>query len=161
MEQINSEPHTEDTLKEAELKAKEHYDSWIYAKAECDTIRRRAVEDVQKAQKFAVERFSHEILAVKDSLEAGLSMQAYTVENFKNGMELTLKQLNNIFEKFNIVEIDSIDMKLDPNVHHAVSIVSNDKPVNTVINVMQKGYTLNGRVLRPAMVMVSNGESDV
>ena len=71
MEQINSEPRAEDTLKEAELKAKEHYDSWIYAKAECDTIRRRAVEDVQKAQKFAVERFSHEMLAVKDSLEAG------------------------------------------------------------------------------------------
>lgn len=148
-------PSLEDMLQEAERKAQEHYDAWMYAKAEGENIRRRAVEDVGKAQKFAVERFSNEMLAVKDSLEAGLAVETATVESFKSGMELTLKQLASVFEKFNISEINPVGEKLDPHKHQAISTVDSDQPANTVVSVMQKGYTLNDRVLRPALVLVA------
>ena len=151
-------PSLEESLQEAERKAQEHYDAWMYAKAEGENIRRRAVEDVSKAQKFAVERFSNEMLAVKDSLEAGLAVETATVESFKSGMELTLKQLSSVFDKFNIVEINPVGEKLDPHRHQAMSLVDSDQPANTVVSVMQKGYVLNDRVLRPAMVMVSKGK---
>ena len=151
-------PSLEESLKEAERKAQEHYDAWMYAKAEGENIRRRAAEDVGKAQKFAVERFSREMLAVKDSLEAGLAVTTQNVESFKNGMELTLKQLASVFEKFNISEINPVGEKLDPHKHQAIGMVDSDQPVNTVISVMQKGYVLNDRVLRPALVMVAKGK---
>jgi len=83
---VEAIPSLEEMLKEAELKAQEHYDAWMYAKAEGENIRRRAIEDVSKAQKFAVERFANEMLAVKDSLEAGLAVETATVESFKSGM---------------------------------------------------------------------------
>jgi len=150
-------PSLEEMLKEAERKAQEHYDAWMYAKAEGENIRRRAVDDVSKAHKFAVERFSNEMLAVKDSLEAGLAVQEATVESFKSGMELTLKQLTSVFDKFNIKEINPVGEKFDAHLHQAISMVDSDQPANTVVTVMQKGYSLNERVLRPAMVMVSKG----
>ena len=148
-------PSPEEMLKEAERKAQEHYDAWMYAKAEGENIRRRAVEDVSKAHKFAVERFSNEMLAVKDSLEAGLAVETATVESFKSGMELTLKQLSGVFEKFNISEINPVGEKFDAHKHQAISMVDSDQPANTVVSVMQKGYALNDRILRPAMVTVA------
>jgi len=151
-------PSLEELLQAAERKAQEHYDAWMYAKAEGENIRRRAAEDVSKAQKFAVERFSNEVLAVKDSLEAGLAVTTENVESFKNGMELTLKQLSSVFEKFNIKELNPVGEKLDPHKHQAIGMVDSDQPANTVVSVMQKGYTLNDRVLRPALVMVSKGK---
>ena len=151
-------PSLEEMLKEAERKAQEHYDAWMYAKAEGENIRRRAMEDVSKAQKFAVERFSNEMLAVKDSLEAGLTVKEATLESFKSGMELTLKQLSSVFEKFNIKEINPLGEKFDAHQHQAIGMVGSDQPANTVISVMQKGYTLNNRVLRPAMVMVAKAK---
>ena len=151
-------PSPEELLQAAERTAQEHYDAWMYAKAESENIRRRAAEDISKAQKFAVERFSNEVLAVKDSLEAGLAVETATVESFKSGMELTLKQLTSVFEKFNIVEINPVGEKLDPHKHQAISMVPSDQPANTVVSVMQKGYTLNERVLRPALVLVSQGK---
>jgi len=151
-------PSLEDMLKEAERKAQEHYDAWMYAKAEGENIRRRGIEDVSKAQKFAVERFSNEMLAVKDSLEAGLAVKTENIESFKSGMELTLKQLSSVFEKFNISEINPVGEKLDPHKHQAIGMVESDQPANTVVSVMQKGYALNDRVLRPALVMVSKGK---
>ena len=151
-------PSMEEMLQEAERKAQEHYDAWMYAKAEGENIRRRAAEDVSKAQKFAVERFSSEMLAVRDSLEAGLAVETATVESFKSGMELTLKQLTSVFEKFNISEINPVGEKLDPHKHQAIGMVDSDQPANTVVSVMQKGYALNDRVLRPAMVMVAKGK---
>lgn len=150
-------PTLEELLKVAELKAQEHYDAWMYAKAESENIRRRAAEDVSKAQKFAVERFSSEVLAVKDSLEAGLAVETATVESFKSGMELTLKQLSSVFEKFNITEINPVGEKLDPHKHQAISMIPSEQPANTVVSVMQKGYALNDRILRPALVLVSQG----
>ena len=148
-------PGLEEMLQTAERKAQEHYDAWMYAKAEGENIRRRAAEDVSKAQKFAVERFSSEMLAVKDSLEAGLAVETATVESFKSGMELTQKQLSSVFEKFNISEINPVGEKLDPHKHQAIGMVDSDQPANTVVSVMQKGYMLNERILRPALVMVS------
>ena len=151
-------PSLEEMLKEAERKAQEHYDAWMYAKAEGENIRRRAAEDVSKAQKFAVERFSGEMLAVKDSLEAGLAVETATIESFKSGMELTLKQLSSVFEKFNINEINPVGEKLDPHKHQAISMVESEHPANTVVSVMQKGYALNDRILRPALVLVAKGK---
>ena len=148
-------PSMEVMLKEAERKAQEHYDAWMYAKAEGENIRRRALEDVSKAHKFAVERFSNEMLAVKDSLEAGLAVENATVESFKSGMELTLKQLSGVFEKFNIREINPVGEKFDAHKHQAIGMLDSDQPANTVVSVMQKGYALNDRVLRPALVMVA------
>jgi molecular chaperone GrpE len=148
-------PSVEEMLREAERQAKEHYDAWMYAKAESENIRRRAAEDVTKAQKFAVERFANEVLAVRDSLEAGLAVETATVDNFKSGMELTLKQLSSVFDKFNIVEINPVGEKFDAHRHQAIGMLESDQPANTVISVMQKGYLLNDRVLRPALVMVA------
>ena len=151
-------PSMEEMLQASELKAKEHYDAWMYAKAEGENIRRRAQDDVSKAQKFAVERFSNEMLAVMDSLQAGLSVQNTTVENFKSGMELTLKQLTSVFEKFNISEINPVGEKFDAHKHQAIGMIDSEQEANTVVSVMQKGYSLNDRVLRPAMVMVAKAK---
>jgi molecular chaperone GrpE len=151
-------PSLEEMLKKAEQQAQEHYDAWMYAKAEGENIRRRAQDDISKAQKFAVERFSNEMLAVKDSLEAGLSVTTENVESFKSGMELTLKQLSAVFEKFKICEINPLGEKLDPHKHQAIGMLDSEEPANTVVSVMQKGYTLNDRVLRPALVMVAKAK---
>jgi len=152
-------PSPEDMLKAAELKAKEHYDAWMYAKAEGENIRRRAQEDISKAQKFAVERFSGELLAVMDSLQAGLAVQTDNVESFKSGMELTQKQLASVFEKFQIKEINPVGEKLDPHKHQAIGMLESEQEPNTVVSVLQKGYTLHERVLRPALVMVAKAKS--
>ena len=151
-------PSLEEMLKEAERKAQEHYDAWMYAKAEGENIRRRAIEDVSKAQKFAVERFSGEMLAVMDSLQAGLAVQTENIEGFKSGMELTLKQLASVFEKFNIKELNPVGEKFDAHQHQAIGMIDSEQPANTVVSVMQKGYALNERVLRPALVMVAKGK---
>jgi molecular chaperone GrpE len=151
-------PNLADQLQASELKAQEHYDAWMYAKAEGENIRRRAIEDVSKAQKFAVERFSNEMLAVMDSLQAALAVENTTVENFKSGMELTLKQLSSVFEKFHITEINPVGEKLDPHKHQAISMIDSDQPANTVVSVMQKGYALNERILRPALVLVAKAK---
>ena len=130
----------------------------MYAKAEGENIRRRASEDIAKAQKFAVERFSNEMLAVMDSLQAALAVENASVESFKSGMELTQKQLSSVFEKFHITEINPIGEKLDPHKHQAISMVESEQPANTVVSVMQKGYALNERVLRPALVLVAKAK---
>jgi molecular chaperone GrpE len=156
--QVEVMPSLEEMLKRAELNAQEHHDAWLRAKAESENIRRRAQEDISKAQKFAVERFSNEMLAVMDSLEAGLAVQTATVESFKSGMELTLKQLGSVFEKFNITEINPAGEKFDAHKHQAIGMVESEQEANTVVSVMQKGYVLHDRVLRPALVMVAKAK---
>lgn len=151
-------PSMEEMLQAAERKAQEHYDAWMYAKAEGENIRRRAAEDVSKAQKFAVERFSNEMLAVMDSLQAGLAVETENVESFKSGMELTLKQLDSVFDKFNIKELNPVGEKFDAHMHQAIGMVDSDQEPNTVVSVMQKGYTLHDRVLRPALVTVAKAK---
>ena len=151
-------PSMEEMLKQAELNAQEHHDAWLRAKAEGENIRRRAQEDISKAQKFAVERFSNEMLAVMDSLQAGLAVETASVESFKSGMELTLKQLSSVFEKFHIKEINPAGEKFDAHKHQAIGMIESEQEANTVVTVMQRGYTLNDRVLRPALVMVAKAK---
>lgn len=148
-------PSLEELLKETERKAQEHYDAWMYAKAEAENIRRRAHEDVDKARKFALEKFSGELLAVKDSLEAALAIETTDVASYRNGVELTHKQLASVFEKFSVAEVHPVGEKFDPHKHQAISMVEADAEPNTVVQVLQKGYTLHERVLRPALVMVA------
>ena len=151
-------PSLEELLKAAELQAAEHHDAWLRAKAETENMRRRAAEDVDKARKFAVENFASELLAVKDSLEAALAAESPSVENMKDGVELTLKQLTAAFAKFNLNDIDPMGEKFDPHQHQAIQAVESDQPANTVVTVLQKGYRLNERTLRPALVMVAKGK---
>ena len=148
-------PSMEQLLRKAELDAAEHHDAWLRAKADTENIRKRAQLDIANAHKYAVENFSTELLAVMDSLEAALAVENATVENFKNGMELTLKQLTAAFNKFNIKMIEPVGEKFDPHQHQAMCLVDSDLASNTVVQVMQKGYMLNDRVIRPALVTVS------
>lgn len=130
----------------------------LYVKAEGENIRRRATEDIEKARKFALEKFSNELLAVKDSLDAALLIEATDVQSYKDGVELTAKQLSSVFDKFNIAEVNPVGEKFDPNKHQAISMLDSDKEPNTVLTVLQKGYTLNDRVLRPALVTVAKAQ---
>src|SRR5574343_455281 len=155
---VDTIPSIEEQFKALELKAAEHYDAWLRAKAEGENIRRRAQEDISKAHKFAVEKFAGELLAVKDSLEAALSVQEQTVESFKSGVELTLKQLDSAFEKNALVEVNPAGEKFDPHKHQAIGMVDSEQEANTVVTVLQKGYMIADRVLRPALVMVAKGK---
>lgn len=127
----------------------------LYVKAEGENMRRRSFEDIDKARKFALEKFSNELLAVKDSLDAALAVENATLESYKDGVELTAKQLLSVFEKFNIAELNPVEEKFNPNQHQAISAIESEGEPNTVLSVLQKGYTLNERVLRPALVVVS------
>lgn len=148
-------PGLQELLKQAELAALEHHDAWLRAKAEADNVRKRAQADIANAHKYAIEKFAFELLTVKDSLEAALATGNATAETLKNGVELTLKQLNSVFEKFNLSEISAAGQKFDPHRHQAISTVVSDAEPNTVEQVFQKGYLLNDRVIRPAMVSVA------
>ncbi|MDR1709758.1 MAG: nucleotide exchange factor GrpE [Candidatus Accumulibacter sp.] len=150
-------PETEERLREAEAKAEEWRDLYLRAKAEAENTRRRAQEDVAKASKFAIERFARELLAVKDSLEAALAAENPSAESLKAGSEVTLKQLAAAFEKSGLREIDPAGEKFDPNFHQAISMVDSDQEPGTVVTVLQKGYLIAERVLRPALVIVAKG----
>ncbi|MDH5479970.1 MAG: nucleotide exchange factor GrpE [Nitrosomonas sp.] len=153
-----TQPDFEQLLKEAELRVVEHHDAWMRAKAETENIRKRAQSDVANAHKYAVEGFSAELLTVMDSLDAALAVENATVENYKNGMELTLKQLTAVFDKFNIAVINPQGEKFDPHQHQAMTAVESELAPNTVVQVMQKGYKLHDRVIRPALVTVSKAQ---
>jgi len=145
----------EQRLHKAELAAAEHHDAWLRAKAEADNIRKRARGEIAAAHKFALESFASELLAVKDSLEAALAAENASVESMRSGAELTLKQLAGVFERFNLTEISPAGQKFDPHRHQAVSAVEADAEPNTVVQVLQKGYLLHDRVIRPALVLVA------
>ena len=130
-------------------------DQYLRTRAEMENLRRRASEDVQNAAKFAVNNFAKELLTVKDSLEMALLDQSQQFDMLKMGVDLTLKQLITAFDKAQIKEIDPLGQKLDPHLHHAISAEASDIEPNTVVRVLQKGYTVADRVLRPAMVIVS------
>lgn len=155
---VDVTPSLEETLRQAELKAEEHHDAWLRAKAETENVRRRAQEDIGKAAKFAAEKFASAMLPVKDSLEAALAVDNQTVEKLREGVELTLKQLVAAFEGASLAEENPVGQKFDPNKHQAISAVESDAEPNTVVTVLQKGYLLNERVLRPALVMVAKAK---
>lgn len=145
----------DDRIGELEAQLKEAQAAVLYVKADGENIRRRAMDDIEKARKFALEKFSIELLAVKDSLDAALLIEATDVQSYKDGVQITANQLLSIFDKFNIAEINPMGEKFDPNKHQAISMLENSGEPNTVTTVLQKGYTLNDRVLRPALVMVA------
>ncbi len=151
-------PSLEEMLRQAELTAQEHHDAWLRAKADADNIRKRTQVEIANAHKFAVEGFSSELLAVKDSLEAAIKVETADLASMKSGVELTLRQLVSVFEKFNLSEIHPMGEKFDPHKHQAISMVEADAAPNTVVSVLQKGYLLHDRVLRPALVMVAKAK---
>lgn len=142
----------------AALKAKntELADQYVRAQADVQNARRRADEDITKARKFAVEAFAESLLPVTDSLEAGLAIADATPEQIREGAEATLRQLKSALERNKVIEVaPTAGSKFDPHQHQAISVVPADQEPNTVVSVLQKGYTINDRVLRPALVTVS------
>jgi len=156
---VDTMPSLEETLRQAEQRSEEHHDAWLRAKAETENVRRRAQDDIAKAAKYAVERFAGELLAVKDSLEAALATEVLSVESLRSGTELTLRQLNAAFEKSNLSELNPVGEKFDPHRHQAISMVDSDQEANTVVTVVQKGYLLSDRLLRPALVFVAKAKA--
>jgi len=152
-------PGLEELLEKAEAAAQEHRDAWLRAKADADNIRKRAQSDLANAHKFALENFSVELIPVRDSLEAALATQNATPEALRSGVELTLKQLTATFEKFSLREINPLGEKFDPHKHQSISLVESDAEPNTVVGVLQKGYSLNDRILRPALVSIAKPKS--
>ena len=143
-------------LAAAEARAREAEEQHLRALAEMENVRRRAREDVAKAHKYAIESFAESLLPVRDSLEMALSTEVPSIESLKEGVETTLRQLTQAFERNNLVVIDPLHQKFDPNRHQAISTVpSKDVAPNHVASVLQKGYLINDRVLRPALVTVS------
>jgi molecular chaperone GrpE len=148
-----------DAVAQLERKVLELQDAFMRAKAEGENIRRRAQEDITKAHKFAVESFAEAMVPVKDSLEMALKIEAPTLESIKEGVEMTLKQLNAAFEKNRLMEINPAQgEKLDPMKHQAISMVPAEQDANTVVTVLQKGYTISDRLLRPALVTVAQAK---
>ncbi len=150
-------------LTEAEAKASENWDLALRTKAEMENMRRRTERDLENAHKFALEKFALELLPVKDSLELGLdaaSQDNAGIDKLVEGTSLTLKMLENALEKFGVKVVDPTDQAFNPEFHQAVSMLDiPGKAANTVVNVMQKGYTLNERLIRPAMVVVAKGDA--
>jgi len=150
-------------LDAARRKAEEHYEQLMRAHAEIENLKRRHSQEVEKAHKFALDKFVAELLGVRDSLELGhAAAQAADadVDKLREGTELTLKMLSDVMGKFGVEAVDPIDDPFNPEFHQAMAMVPRDDvPPNTVVDVIQKGYLLNGRLVRPALVAVSQAAS--
>ncbi len=142
-------------LQAAQAEVAQLKDAWLRALADAENIRKHARADVANAHKYAIESFASDLLAVKDTLEMALADKASSAEQIRMGVDLTLKNLATAFEKAKIAESNPLNQKFDPNLHQAVSQVDSNQPLNTVVQVFQKGYRLHDRVLRPAMVAVA------
>jgi molecular chaperone GrpE len=139
-----------------QAKSSDLADQYLRAKAEADNARRRAEEEISKARKFAVESFAESLLPVADSLEAGLIIKDATAEQIREGAQATLRQLLAALERNKVMGIQpAAGTKFDPHQHQAISVVPSDLDANTVVSVLQKGYSIADRVLRPALVTVS------
>lgn len=146
-------------LSETQEKVAQYHDELLRAKAETENIRRRAQDDVAKARKFGTESFAESLIPVKDSLEAALALTEQSADAWKEGVEATLRQLNTAFERNVLKDVaPAAGDKFDPHLHQAISAVPSDLPEGTVAQLLQKGYTISERVLRPALVMVSSGQ---
>ena len=145
-------------LAAAEAKAAENWDRYLRAVAEADNIRKRAARDVENARKYALENFGRDMLAVRDSLEMGIqAADKADAESLLEGKAATLKLLTTTLERFGIEEVDPVGQPFDPEFHEAMTMQpSTDAEPGSVLTVIQKGYSLNGRLLRPAMVVVAS-----
>jgi molecular chaperone GrpE len=158
-ELLIEEPDLAAQLVEAQARATEYHDAFLRAKAEQENIRRRAQEDISKAHKYSVESFAEALVPVIDSLEAALATENASAETMRSGAELTLKQLQSAFDKAKLTALNPLGEKFDPNKHQAISMVPAPEGVapNHVVVVLQKGYLIADRVLRPALVTVAQG----
>jgi len=148
-------------LEKAEAKATENWEQYLRAVAEMDNLRRRNTKDVENAHKFGTEKFVNELLPVVDGLGMGLAVEEASAESLREGMVLTMSMIEKMMEKLGIEEINPVNEKFDAKKHQAMSMQpSADVEPNTVIAVMQKGYSLNERLIRPAMVMVSKAPEE-
>ncbi|GAB7526041.1 nucleotide exchange factor GrpE [Paraburkholderia sp. 2C] len=145
----------EAALADAQAKITELQESFLRAKAETENVRRRAQEDISKAHKFAIENFAEHLLPVIDSLEAAVAHSSDDLAKVREGVELTLRQLTGALEKGRVVAINPVGEKFDPHRHQAISMVPAEQEANTVVAVLQKGYVISDRVLRPALVTVA------
>ncbi|HLX27145.1 MAG TPA: nucleotide exchange factor GrpE [Casimicrobiaceae bacterium] len=146
----------EGALQKALAEAAEMKDAWLRARADVENVRRQGQSDIAKAHKYAIEKFASDLLPVKDALEQTLAAgESVSADTLKSGADLTLKSLDAAFGRAAIREIDPTGQKFDPHLHQAMQVVQSDLPPNTVVKVLQKGYLLNDRVLRPALVIVS------
>ncbi|MEX3605695.1 MAG: nucleotide exchange factor GrpE [Burkholderia sp.] len=148
-------PADDAALAEAQAKVVELQESFLRAKAETENVRRRAQDDIAKTHKFAIEGFAEHLLPVIDSLEAAVGNKSDDVAKIREGVELTLRQLQSALEKGRVNVIDPVGAKFDPHQHQAISMVLAEQEPNTVVSVLQKGYTIADRVLRPAFVTVA------
>ncbi len=158
-EAVETEQNLGRLLEEAKSKADENWDLLMRARAELDNVRRRQKKELENAHKYGIEKFVRELLPIKDSLELGLTAalsESADVANLLQGTEMTLSLFTSAMDKFEIVALNPEGERFNPEFHQAMSMVpSPDVEPNTVITVIQKGYTLNGRLVRPAMVMVA------
>jgi len=153
---VDSEEALLQQLKEAEKKAEENWQLLLRTRAEMENLRKRTEKDLEKAHKYGIEKFVNEMLPVKDSMELGLAAQDATVESLHEGMELTMNMFSSALEKLGVKEINPENEAFDPELHQAMTMQDSDEvDANTVLAVMQKGYLLNERLVRPAMVVVS------
>ncbi|RPH44777.1 MAG: nucleotide exchange factor GrpE [Burkholderiales bacterium] len=153
-----SEATMEQRLLETEARAAEYHEMALRARAEMENLRKRGQLDVAAAHKYAIEGFAESLLPVRDSLEMALKVDTPTVENLREGVEATLRLLAGAFDRHKLMVIDPVGEKFDPNRHQAISMIpSGDVPANHVVSVLQKGYLINDRVLRPALVTVRGG----
>ncbi|MDH5387780.1 MAG: nucleotide exchange factor GrpE [Gammaproteobacteria bacterium] len=153
---VQAEDDLIEQLNQAKSKAEENWDLLLRTKAEMENLRRRTQIDLENAHKYGIEKFVSELIPVMDSMELGLAAEEASAESLREGMTLTINMVSQMFEKFNIKMIDPMNEKFDPELHQAMAAQpTDDVEPNTVIAVMQKGYILNERLVRPAMVMVS------
>jgi len=160
-QQVEQERFTQE-LEEAQQQASDYHEKMLRMQAEMENLRKRSERDLSNAHKYSIEKFASELLQVKDSLELGLGTGDVDAVNLQEGAELTLKMMVSVLKKFTIEEIDPCGEIFDPNLHQAMTMqASVEHEPNTVITVMQKGYTLHGRLLRPAMVIVAKAPEEV
>lgn len=148
-------------IEQLKKKADDNWNKFVRSQAELENIRKRARRDVEQAHKYAIEKFVAELVPVKESLDLGYAAsleEGADLEKIREGTDLTIKMMEKLFGKFNIKELNPVGEKFNPECHQAMSMLpSDDQPANTVLNVVQKGYVLNDRVIKPAMVVVSKG----
>ena len=154
---VSAEDKTLDKLlAEAQARIDEQRDAWMRAMAEAENVRKRAQADVAAAHKYGIERFAESLLPVMDSLEAALTAAEGSPQGLRDGVELTLRQLKTAFQRANLAEIvPAAGERFDPHRHQAMAAVETDAEPNSVVAVMQKGYSLHDRVIRPALVTVA------
>jgi molecular chaperone GrpE len=153
---FDSEADLEAQIRDAEKRAQESHELLLRVRADMENLRKRTQKDLENAHKYGIEKFVAELLPVMDSMEMGLAAEDVTVESLREGMELTRNMMQKALEKFGVEAVDPMNERFNPDHHQAMSMQpAADVEPNTVIGVMQKGYLLNNRLVRPAMVMVS------